>query len=407
MLKGMLVFVLAMLVCSMASAAGKWAVTASLQGVYLINSSQGNTTSTLVSDFTGASLSGVAVVGSYVFVADTAGSSDSNPRLLHVGQLQNLDTSPSIKWFQYSYDNTSSNGIKLQNGSNVLRSPGAVVSDSNGGIYILGARWYDSGNNSHCNYAYIAPNSDWSALPTVQIADIPTASFADIATTDSGALIARKDYSGSGWADQSWVSAVSAGTVGSNSLPDDGGYYPRAIAVGSNGLAYMANASTEVTSGAGPVDIGSISVLSSSSLAKASDAAIQLGDFRPTDIAFFTVGGVSYLGLVGTSASEGAEALRFALDNNGIPDISSKTKVNLGTSTSHYCTVSSDGLTFWVSSSQANTVSMIETSSWTLHSIQMTAPTGYIASYVPEPSSLMALLTAVCGLALAKRKRRA
>jgi hypothetical protein len=389
----MLILILA-LGATLAAAAPQWAVTSSLNKVFLVKYEGGVATSYQAAQFGASSLTGTGSYQSLVFVADTVTTGPTPVAVLHVGYIADPLTSQTIQWL--------GDPIQLAQGGDVLKQPGAVSVDANGGVYVLGGRWQDGFGNMHSNYAYITSSNGWSSA-NVSIVNVSSSSLADIATSGSQAMIANRNLS-SGWADQTWATAVSGTTANPSTLPNDAlsGYFPRGIAMGDNGFSYIANYSTEVAPNMGPSDpgVGSISVVGSNL------PAIQLGSFRPTDIAFLSVGGIDYLGVVGVTNEGINQAMRLTLGADGQPILGSALTTVLGGSTDHFCSASANGIVLWATNPQANTVTAIDTQSWTASSVGVAGPAGYISAFVPEPSSIIVLLTGGIGLLGLRRWRK-
>lgn len=385
-----------------AAAAPQWAVTTSLSKVFVVKYDGGSVTSYEAAQFSQSNLAGVSSYHGYVFVADNSTSGTTSATLLHVGRIVDPLTNPTIQWLGTSAEHPMGTPISLEQGSEVLQQPGAVAVDENGGVYVLGGRYRDSLNQIHSNYAYITSATGTWTDASVKVVNLWNTSFADIATNGSQAIIANRVI-GSGFADQTWTTAVTNGAPTGPAYLNDNGYFPRGIAVGTNGYSYIANYSTEVTSPEGPANVGSISVVNNNPLASKA-AAIALADFRPTDIAFLTVNGIDYLGLVGIG-SGGSEARRYTLDANGMPVLEGFAQKELDDSADHFGAASGDGTLFWVTNPQANTVTVLDTLNWTVHSVGVAGTAGYITTLVPEPSSIIALLTGAVGL-LGLRRRR-
>lgn len=389
-----------------AGADPQWAIGTSYTGVYLLSYESGVLTNTMDTQLTGNSLGGVAIWNDYVFVAD--GSYGSGK--LHIGKINTGGLTPTVDWMQDS--------VSL----GALNDPSAVTVTAQGDVYVISRTRTTDTTGGHSYIAHLPSNNKTWPSAGMNLFDIPTGFLSDIAATGNGnqAIIAHEDSS-SGWADQSWVTIIMSGGMGNTNLPDDEGYDPRGIVTGVNGISYMANYSTE-TDGSGPLDWGSISVISNVSLESMVSTAIGTGKFRPTDIAFFTLEDINYLGLVGTTEGGMNQAWRIALNENGIPQISLSGDGELtdgevliralGNSNESFCTVSPDGTTFWVTNAQTGTVTALDTSTWTGKELSVTGAPRYIAAFspgsevVPEPGSLAVLLTGSMGLIGAAIRRR-
>lgn len=346
-----LVLALALVLGStMALASPKYAVTASLNKVFLLKYEGQTVTSSLLATVQGASLAGIATKDGKLYVADATPAGDAQCNL-RVGKIINALTNPSIEWI--------CEPIPLISGSDVLAKPSEVAVDASGGVYVLGGAF----DEVPAAYAYVSTTNDWGNS-AVAIAKTPSSSLADITIAEPSdkAIIALRDDS-SNWADQSCVRSGQGGSAGDVRLLDDSGYYPRGIAAGTGGVTYMVNYSTEVVADDGPSNVGSISVVDSETLGKKAKAVV-LDGFRPTDVAFFTVGTTNYLGVVGSQITGKSQAWRIALDANGIPSMSDVRKTDLDSSTNHYCTTSDDGTLFWATNPQSNSVTLLATDTW-------------------------------------------
>lgn len=390
-----------------ANAGKQWAIATGYTSIYMLNLESGGLTNEF-DVLNGGKIQGVAIWNDYVFVAD--GSSGSGT--LHIGQIDTTGLTPKINW--------RANTVSL----GALVDPGAVAVDATGGVYVISKSRITDGSGTHSYVGYLPYSSGTWSQAGFNLFDRPTGFLADIAATGSGsqALIAHRDVTDSSihWADQSWVSGVnSGGLTGEPYLPEDKGYDPRGITVGG-GLAYMVNHLTEIEE-SGAQERGSISVLSTTTLQKVVDLAIGTGTFMPTDVSYFSAGGINYLGIVGTTANGPAQAWRITLDANGIPQVTVNESGGLTgggvlthtlTNSDAFCTVSPDGTTFWVTSPATGTITALDTSTW--QGVDLTVEGGprYIAAYtpaeepVPEPSSMLAVLTGLVGLAGALKRRR-
>jgi hypothetical protein len=382
---------------TLVNASPQWAVTTTNSDVYLLDYSHPGTPTNATGTIPqGSGLGGVAVWGNYAFVAGSAGK-------LYIGKIDTTGLIPKINWL---------NNVTLSTSTGDLMKPTAVAVDGTGGVYVIN----DPSGPTHSSFAYLpSSGKTWasSGLNVFTIVDShgnPTALCADVATSESGtqAIIAHRDTrdGDTHFPDQSWVSAITGGSVSTN-LPEDKGYEPRGIAMGTNGLSYMVNHSTDM--GHGPAEQGSISVISSSSLASVVTAAIGTGTFRPTDVSFFTRGSASYLGIVGTTDGR-AEAMRITLGADGSPSMGTAVSKTLDISNA-FCSVSLDGSVFWITNPGTGVVTALDTLNWTAAGVTWSVPgqPQYIAAFtpsVPEPSSLAVLLTGSIGLIGTLRRRR-
>lgn len=387
------------LAATMVNASPQWAVTTTNSEVYLMNyDNPGTPTNATGTIPQGSSLGGVAVWGDYVFVAG-AGA-------LYIGKIDTTGLIPKIDWL---------NNVPLSTSAGDVAKPTAVAVDGTGGVYVIN----DPQSTTHSSFAYLPSSGEtWASagLNVFTIVDShgdPSAYFSDVATSGNGtqAIIAHTDSRDGDlhYADQSWVTAITSAGVSGTNLPDQYGYKPRGIAMGTNGLSYVVNHLTDT--GYGPVEQGSISVISSSSLASVVTAAIGTGTFQPTDVSFFTTAGVNYLGIVGTTAGENqpGQAWLVTLDANGLPLMDTVVSKPLGNSNA-FCSVSPDGSVFWVTNPGTGVVTALNTQNWT-EGVTWSVPgqPQYIAAFtpsVPEPSSLAVLLTGSIGLIGTLRRRR-
>lgn len=381
---------------ALGAASPEWALTASLNKVFLVKYDGGTVTSYEAGLLSDSSLTGIGTYHGYIFVADSATSGIIPSTTLHVGRMADPLTNPTIQWL--------GDPIRLEQGANLLKQPGAVAVDANGGVYVLGGRWSD-GSNMHSNYAYVSSGDAW-AHSTVNIVDLPTTALMDISATGVGSQAVIANRGGGFWFDQTCATGANGASASAPNPLNDGGYFPRGIAAGANGFSYIANYSTELTLNAGPSNVGSISVINSVSLGKASEA-FQLGEFRPTDIAFMALGGLDYLGIVGVTTGGVSQALRLTIDPaTGLPIMNTAVLASLDGSSGHYAAGSADGSLFWATNPQANTVTVLDTLSWQIQSVTVAGSASYIAGWVPEPSSIVALLTGGIGLLGLRRRRK-
>ncbi len=394
--------VVSVILCTAASAStAQWAVTASYDTIYLVKHEGNSVTSYQAAKLTGSFMTGIGSYGGYIFVADTITDNGKTLGALRVGKISDPVVNPTIEWV--------GEPIKLFESGEILKQPRAITVDSSGGVYIIGGRYQDAYGQQHSNYAYVKSTNQWASAQ-VSVVNMPTTALADIAPIGSGAVVAHRDLM-DGIVDQTWVSKLNGASVAYGQHLDDGGYLPSGVVAGNNGLIYVSNRSTEVEQGDGPVNSGSISVINASTLASVSPA-FDLDDFRPTDIAFFTIGGVNYLGLVGTDEGLG-QALRVKLGEDGLPLLDEILYKGLDVSTDHYCTMSGDGRILWATNPQSNTVSAFDVGTWTAQATEIGGAGAYISALtfapiagVPEPSAVLALFTGIVGLFGVGRMRR-
>lgn len=373
-------------------ASTQWAVTADQNSVYVVKYDGGTptTASAPAGLLPGANFTGIAVWHDYVLLTD----SSTTQAQLRIGRLHAMASTPRVEWLD-------SISLQLTGTSTYLTNPAAIAVNSDGGVYVLG-------NSSQLsNYAYIPYVYGWSP-GSMAINDVSNGYLRDVDAggIDTGATIALKGYTN----DHSMVTSAVGGAVASPVETGDRGNQPRAIAEGTNGLSYIANWVTADSDGF--VDVpGSISVISSG-LGSAVASAVLTPDFQPNDISFFTRDGVNYLGIVGITTSGVNQAWRVTLDPSGIPMMDSGVqKLTLSSGSQHSNSqrvdVSPDGSTLWVTDPGWKGITAIDTGSdWTGHQLVMTsgAPV-YVGTYVPEPGSLVAILTGLVGLAGLRRRR--
>lgn len=371
------------LACGLAPAfaAAQYAVTASSSKVFLTKYESGTVSNYVIAELNSSTITGVGTWGEYVFLADAASAGDASPRSLRVGKVVDAATpNPTIHWL--------GDPIPLSSGSTLLKQPGAVAVDSAGEVYVLGGRWNDGSGHTHSSYARVTsltPSDLWAdTLPghvSVSITDLPTTTLIDIAVTEDAnkAVIALQDTSTT-WDGMSCVLGVATNVT---HVLNDTGYFPQGIAMGKAGYSYMLNSSTELDPQYGPDEVGSISVITDA-LAKAADA-VQLGSFRPTDAALFTVGTDDFLGVVGVTSGGVSQAWKMPIQTGtALPLAAGAVKVNIDISNNHSCGLSLDGSLFFVTSPQAGTVAVFDTATWTKHaSPALGAPVGYISPIDP------------------------
>lgn len=356
-----------------------YAVAASTGKVFLITYDNGTVSSSILSQLSSSSLTGIATWSGHdnqVFVADAASQGDTVSRTLRAGKIVNIGVSgisPSIQWMNDPIPLTQTSPAEQ------IKDPGTVQVDTSGKVYVAGSRWRDSSNAAHSGYACVTPGNNWEdALgSTVEITSRSTAILADITLNSADQpFIAMQDTT------TTWAGESCAALSALDPVVQAKGYFPQAIAAGSSHV-YMANYSTEINSDYGPTEIGSISCMTET-LAQTGDI-IQLDSFRPTDIAFFTTDGNSYLGLVGATTSGQSQAWRIQIEaSTGIPQLSSAKTCNLDSSAIHYCAVSPDGAVFWATNAQAGTVTAIDTLTWTASVVpNLGVSVGRIAAFVP------------------------
>lgn len=385
------------------------AVAASYTGVYLLDypDGPGSIASTADPVLTGSNLGGVAIWRDYVFVADGSGGTGR----LHIGQIDTTGLTPKINWTSTVNIGTVAGGVN---------NPSAVAVDESGGVYIISGSRSGGADATHSYAAYLPSAGKTWAAAGLNTLDMPTAFFADIDTIgSSGAIIAHQDARDATkhWAGESWVSAISGANVNATNPTGDHGYEPRGIAAGNNGLSYVVNHSTD--KGNGAEAWGSISVISNATAQSAVNPAIETGNFRPTDVSYFSVNGINYLGIVGTTVGGTDQAWRVQLDANGLPLVAvngsgelsggSVLTKTLGNSTDVFCTASPDGHLFWITNPGTGVVTAINTTTWMGMEVNTTGAPRYIAAYtaaVPEPASLVVLLTGSAGVFGVIRRRR-
>lgn len=389
-LTGALVLAL-VLAATFVSAAPQWAVTTTNSSVYLLDYGNPGTPTNATGPLLGSSLGGVAIWNDYVFVASSSGTAGS----LHIGRIVTTGLIPTINWMP--------NTVTLSTPTGNVIKPASVAVDGTGGVYVIN----DPQSTTHGSFAYLPSNGATWASAGLNIFDVPTAYYADVATSGIGtqAIIAHQDES-STWAGQAWVAAVTSAGISSTKQPDANGYNPRGIAIGTDGqLSYMVNHLTDLTD-TGAINEGSISVVDSS---LTSTTVVSTGAFQPTDVSFFTRGGISYLGVVGTTNGR-AQASRITLDALGLPSMGTMVSKTLDISNA-FCTVSPDGSVFWITNPGTGSVTALDTLNWT-SSVAFAVPgqpqyiAGYSPDLVPEPSSLAILLTGAIGVIGSIRRRR-
>lgn len=399
-----LIFVLVVVFSTAAFAepTAQWAVTSSFDKLFLVKHASGSMTSYQVAEFSGLMMTGVGTYNGYVFVADTISVSGKSSAVLRVGKITDPVLNPTIEWIGAP--------ITLAQDGEILKQPTSLAVSANGGIYVMGGRYVDNYNQTHSNYAYITSSNGWQSAQ-VSVVNLPSTSLADVAPSGNGAVFAHRNLR-EGFVDQTWVTTAIGASSGFGKNLEDTGYLPAGIVAGTNGYTYVANRSTEDQPGAGPDDIGSISVMDSATQTRMGPA-FQLDDFRPTDIAYFSSGEVNYLGLVGDDGGL-IQAIRVTLGEDGMPLMDSLMYQQLDASTKHQCAISEDGKFLWVTNTQSNTVTALDTSSWTAQTVGVSGAAEFISAFmpvgsiviVPEPASVLALLTGVISLASLKIGRR-
>ncbi len=329
----------------------------------------------------------------------TVAVADENSDQLFVGQLGNLCTSTPV---------ITGSWIPLSNGSAYVSQPTSISVDSSGGIYVIG--------HSGSNYAYV---TGLGQSPSVQINQLSSnLAMAGVAATGSGAIIGSRVVGGTSPGQTTMTGVSPTGTT--FTATDTNSYYPAAVTYSSGtGLAYVvSNAGTFAQQQTGAM----VSVDSFGSVSNATNFTNKL---NPQDAAAYTLDGQNYLAVVGTpyptngSGSYGsAQAWNIPLSSSGTPALSTASTANLAISgesdstLNQQCAVSSDGQVFWYTSCQTNTVGAWSTGNWGTSipgfNVSLDDSARYIAALtVPEPSSIIALLSLVASLVgIAKKRNR-
>lgn len=383
---GVLVLAITLLTAFSAYAGTYWAVTASASKLYLLSSNGFSTSVKTLGDISSSNstLPGIAVHENMVFVTDPSANT------LRIGQLSNvISGSTGFQWI---------NTVKLKTNSGLYVNKPKTIVASSSGIYVLGSQYSDDSSNLHSCYAYLDYSTNWSS-PSISIADLSNTIQADAAASDSGVILANRNYNTSS-ADETCVTRLYEGSGSSYVALGDGGYFPRAIASGTNGFSYIVNQVVDGSNG------GSISTFGTNNLTKADSVLTLPNDFVPQDVAFFTVDNANYLGIVGVSGTS-HQALRILINNMGIPDLNNIMTATLNSSVNHFCTVSDDNSYFWVTDTNSKMVDVINTSTWAMMpGTSVYDSVGAIATYVPEPSSLLILVSMGAGLVALRRRTK-
>ena len=140
-----LLFTLAIAISAVGDTTTHWAVTTSIDKVFLVKYENGTVASYQAASISGSFFTGVSSYNGYVFVADKISVNGTSTAVLRVGHVVDLFTDPAIEWV--------GEPIVLAQGNEVLRDPKTVTVDSNGGIYVIGGRYLDNYNKLHSNYA--------------------------------------------------------------------------------------------------------------------------------------------------------------------------------------------------------------------------------------------------------------
>ncbi len=349
---------------------------------------------TLYEFSSGVKPTGVAVYGTYAFVADA--SSGGSIRVLKINNMAGLPTAELIKTIPLS----------MGTSSDPSGSPGSVSVDSQGNVFVV------SETGTKAKYAYLpAPaGMDWANYNTANTITAATSStvdyspIVDIATYKSGGVDkAITVHQSTEVSALSYVSTI-IGPIGTQLTTEIGptSYNPSAICVDSStgtALAYVANR---------PLDeSGIINVIPADS--HSNPAVYALPSFRPHDLCTFSVGGNSFLGIVGITTGGIHQAWKVPLDSYGMPIFESSSIFEISIATLHKAASSSDGSTFWIVSPESKTFTVLNTTSWSGISVNTAQQISRVAafSYVPEPSSIAALATMLMGsLGIALRRKR-
>ncbi len=345
-----------------------------------------------------SALAGVASDGRYVYVVD------QTSRSVVVGTVGNIIEDPI--WQEVAVVTL------LSAGGNEVPSPRQIAADGLGGFYVTGGV-----SEGKAYFAHVRPNGgNWSD-PIVSIGELSGATISDVAITRSGqnAIIAHiKDTPStrSSWTCKATGVAVSdAYTL----LPNS--YNARAVAMlagaGVDGYAYVANYNTDNT-----FTMGSIrAVDAATGTPKGTGATPLAPGMIPDDIAAFTLGGNSYLAVIGRASGLGA-AWKIALDpsNDWIPLMDDIVSAEIPLTTGHQCAASEDGAVLWYTS-EDGTLRALRTTTWTSlppsefdGTVGESAKLIYVTSFsplvIPEPASAISLLAFTgAGIGLLRRRR--
>lgn len=274
---------------------------------------------------------------------------------------------------------------------------GSIAVDSNHGIYVGD----DSGSSA--KLAYLADTS--GSVITQQISS--HAPLLDVATSDNTAVvISRHDSSVS---DQSFITTLTGGIIGTTKSLEVGNEYPRyPVAVTAKaGNAYVLS-SVNTIPGSGALSKYRLST-------GTADPPIALDNFTPTDITTFTLGGTDYLALIGRTSSGQLQAWKSMLSSGSV---GTWDKVDLGVDggLDFQLAASTDGNLLWYTSSSDKYVGALDTATWGLCPNTVSVgdqisglvgfTTGMTPVTIPEPSSLLALASFGVGAFGLLRKRK-
>lgn len=390
-----------------------FAVATSPTALYLLWA-EGGPTRSFVQIFNKGSvgLDGVATYGRWVFMADSSTNS------LLIGELGNLLGTPTF---------TLRNTISLGSGSMHVEQPSAVAVDGQGGVYVIGKTWSDGGT-FRSNYAYISSASGNYGDAVVTVGDLGRSPMADIAAFSHGGIssaIIAHQFDGSrthvSFANGSGITGrIRAGEISDDYVPA----YPSGTAVLTGlldaPLAYVISRhnSTDADDLFGALDVirtDTRTVIGSYSFGDGGRKGLN-----PQDVTTWTTGDGAtkrhFLGIIGTpydSTDGPAQAWKIELDGSGLPIWGTlQTAIWSGTDYSLFqqCAASSDGQVFWSVHPQQEMVIARQTSFWSQQIDQFDGQVHdsikRIATYVPEPSSVLALASFAAGMAVFVRRRR-
>ena len=323
------------------------------------------------------SLSDVSAYGNIVFVTD-----ETNNKL-HILQLNDLSGTPSA---------TLLSSKTLENGGDFYQPSSLAVSPNGASAYVVGETR---------SFAHVT--GDWSD-PQVQIyplSDQPV----DVATYGPGDNGVVGGYNSAFGAKTTSVSKFFGGSANAGDA-----FSPQAIAAAS-GYAYVVNTFGDIdpkTTG------GSLSVVNAQTSSFLQSYLLP-DKFLPQDIVTFGLDSKQYLAIVGSGDFLGPpdvqQVLKIELDGSGLPIMGGLDRYPLDNedySTGHYLAASDDGERVWISNSAAQTVTVLDTSTWdkiwgTDH--QITESIRQITTCVPEPSGLAALCVFGTGALTMIRRR--